>query len=506
MASKRILIVDDDVNLCRTLSDILEAKGYEAVVAATGNAALESLAETAPAVALLDLRMEDLPGIEVLRGIKRCSPSTECIVLTGHATQSSAIEAVNLGAYGYLQKPYDMDQLLVTIRRAIERQEDRQALQDSEERYRRFFQTSRDCAFITSKQGRWLDMNEAALRLFGYESRDDLRAVNVRNLYANPAKRQILVREITEQGAIRDYPVDLRRKNGEVIHALVTSVPLKDEKGRIEGFQGTIRDITERKRAERALADYAVELAEKNAELERLNEQKNRFLGIAAHELRNPLHFILSYSDFLLEEASDALTEEQIKFLSMIQTSSEFMARLVNDLLDVAKIDAGKLELNLVQTDLVALVRRNVALNRTLAAKRDVELHLHSEPLPKMELDPVKVKQVLNNLINNAVKYSPPGAVVDVRLTKDNHQVILSVHDRGPGIPEEELGKVFQPFETTSVESLTGEKGTGLGLAIAKKIAHGHGGDVWVESELGQGSTFYLSLPVSDGEDGRRNR
>jgi len=503
MQSKRILIVDDDVNLRRTVSDILEAKGHVPVVAATGRAALERVKKAAPAVALLDLRMEDLSGIEVLRGIKQYSPRTECIVLTGHASQESAIEAVNLGAYGYLQKPYDVNQLLVTIRRAIERQEDRQALQDSEERYRRFFQTSRDCAFITSREGHWLDMNQAAVELFDYESKEALEKVNVRDLYAEPADREVLIQTIEQQGGIQNYPVDLQKKNGDVIHALITSVPLRDKQDRITSLQGTIRDITERKKAEEALANYAVELAEKNAELERLNEQKNQFLGIAAHELRNPLHFILTYSEFLLEEASDVLSEEQIKFLSIIRSSSEFMVRLVNDLLDVARINAGKLQLNTEPTDLVALVRRNVSLNKTLAAKRDVHLRLHEEPLPTMAVDPVKVEQVLNNLMTNAVKYSPPGGIVDVTLERDGDHVTLAVHDRGPGIPDDELDKVFQPFETTSIESLTGEKGTGLGLAIAKKIAQGHGGDIWVESMMGQGTTFYLSLPIHDEGDGR---
>jgi PAS domain S-box-containing protein len=506
MQFKRILIVDDDANLRRTVSDILEAKGYVPVIAATGRAAVESVRETAPAVALLDLRMEDLSGIKVLRRIRERSPRTECIVLTGHASQESAIEAVNLGAYGYLQKPYDVNQLLVTIQRAIERQEDRQALQASEERYRRFFETSRDCAFITSREGRWLDMNQTAVELFGYDSQEELEKVNVHDLYAQPADREVLLQTIEEQGAVQNYAVDLQKRDGDVVHALITCVPLRDKQGRIGSLQGTIRDITEQKEAEEALATYAVELAEKNAELERLNEQKNQFLGIAAHELRNPLHFILTYSEFLLEEASDVLTEEQVKFLSIIRSSSEFMVRLVNDLLDVARINAGRLQLNTEPTDLVALVRRSVSLNRTLAAKRDVDLRLQEDPLPTLAVDPVKIEQVLNNLMTNAVKYSPPGSVVNLTLSRDGDYVTLAVRDRGPGIPDDELDRVFQPFETTSIESLTGEKGTGLGLVIAKKIAQGHGGNIWVESAVGQGTTFYLSLPIHDEGDGQPGR
>lgn len=493
------MIVDDDASLRRTVSDILEAKGYRPTAAATGKAALKTAKQLLPAAALIDLRMEDLSGIEVLRGIKQRSPETECIVLTGHASQTSAIEAVNLGAYGYLQKPYDVDQLLVTIQRAIERRGDRRALRESEQRYRRFFRTSRDCAFITSRDGRWLDMNRAAVDLFGYEDEAELRQVRVQELYANPADRKALTRTIEQRGSIKNHPADLRRKSGEVIHALITAVCIRDDQGESLGFQGTIRDVTERRLAQQALTNYADEMVKKNEELKRLNEQKNEFLGIAAHELRNPLQFVLAYSEFLLEEAADALSERQLEFLSIIRSSSEFLVRLVNDLLDVTRIEAGRLQLDVRPTDLVALTRRNVSLNRALARRKEVQIQLQTEPLPRMTIDPDKTEQVLNNLISNAVKHSPPDATVDVGLTREGDEVVFSVQDRGPGIPESELPKAFQPFETTSVASPDGEKGTGLGLAIAKRIVEGHGGNIWVESKLGHGTTFYFALPIDDG-------
>lgn len=500
MDSMRILVVDDDGNLRRTVSDILHAKGYQTETAATGEEALHRLSShPPPAVALIDLRMEGLSGVEVLRRFRVRSPETECIVLTGHASQTSAIEAINLGAYGYLQKPYEVEQLLVTIRRAIERRENRRALRESEERYRGFFETSRDCAFITSREGRWLDMNEAAVQLFGYPSREALGKTNVRDLYKNPTDRRSLTQAIESEGAVKEYPVDLQRRNGEVIHALISAVVRVDGHDNVIGYQGTVRDITQRKRAEQALAGYAVQLSEKNEELERLNEQKNRFLGIAAHELRSPLQFILAYSEFLVDEASDVLTDKQMGFLSIIRSSSEFVVRLVNDLLDAAKIDAGRLELRPEPTDLVGLVRENVSLNQTLAAKKDVHIRLEDEKLPPAVLDPDKMVQVLNNLINNAVKYSPPGTTVRVQLGREGQRVHLSVRDCGPGIPADDLERVFQPFETTKLKGPDGEKSTGLGLAIAKKIVEGHGGSIWAEGEPGQGATFHVTLPI-DGE------
>lgn len=244
------------------------------------------------------------------------------------------------------------------------------------------------------------------------------------------------------------------------------------------------------------LATSQRELARRNAELARLNEQKNQFLGIAAHDLRNPLEVILTYSQFLLDEASGRLEPEQVKFVETIRSSSDFMLSLVENLLDLAKIEAGRLDLDLITVDLAQVLERNVALNRILAQKKDIDVVLRCDPgLPPMRVDVAKIEQVLNNLIGNAVKFSPHGSLVEVRAGEEGDCVILAVHDQGPGVPADELDKLFRPFGRTRVRSSGGEKCTGLGLAIVKKVVEGHGGEIRVESAPGEGATFYVSLP-----------
>jgi len=239
------------------------------------------------------------------------------------------------------------------------------------------------------------------------------------------------------------------------------------------------------------------QMAKQNIILERLNEQKNQFLGMAAHDLRNPLSIILAYSGFLLEEAVDALTEEQIEFVSIIQGSSQFMLGLVNNLLDVSKIEAGKLKLERQLADLNSLLEHNVVLNRILAAKKQIQLIFDPpENFPDLMIDPAKIEQVLNNLMTNAVKFSYPGSTVEIRLAHRDERAIISVRDEGPGIPKNELNQLFKPFGKTSVQSTGGERNTGLGLVIARRIVEGHQGQIWVESEVGTGSTFYFSLPL----------
>lgn len=244
------------------------------------------------------------------------------------------------------------------------------------------------------------------------------------------------------------------------------------------------------------LANAYRDLAKKSSELSRLNDQKNQLLGMAAHDLRNPLEVILTYSEFLLEEAAPRLDRDQAAFIETIRSSSDFMLHLVDDLLDLAKIESGKLELDLAQVDLAEVVERNVAMNRVLAAKKGIGIELRTAdgPFP-MLIDVPKIEQVLNNLIGNAVKFSPPESVVEVRLSRGDGRVGVAVADQGPGVPPDELDRLFRPFERTRVRSTAGEKSTGLGLAIVKRIVEGHRGEIRVESGPEGGSTFLVTLP-----------
>ncbi|MEO5822758.1 MAG: HAMP domain-containing sensor histidine kinase [Vicinamibacteraceae bacterium] len=250
-------------------------------------------------------------------------------------------------------------------------------------------------------------------------------------------------------------------------------------------------------RVNNELATLEREMARKNVELEKLNAQKNRILGIAAHELRNPLGVIASYSDFLQEEAADALTAEQLEFVAIIKRTSEFLLRMVSDILDVAAIDAGQLKLTREPTDLFTLMSHNITLNRVLAMRKGIPVELEPmPPLPPIPIDAAKIEQVLNNLVGNAVKFSHRGSTVRVRVTSATDHVTVAVQDSGLGIPAEDLPKLFKPFGRTSVRATGGEQSTGLGLAIVRNIVEAHGGRIWLESEVGRGSTFSFTLPL----------
>jgi signal transduction histidine kinase len=220
-------------------------------------------------------------------------------------------------------------------------------------------------------------------------------------------------------------------------------------------------------------------------------------LGMAAHDLRNPIGSNLFLAELLCEEVATVLTEEQLRYLYDIRSSSKFMLQLIDDLLDVSSIEAGRLHLKRRPSDLRKLLQRNVSFNSKLASQKYIHVDLQIEgKLPKLSLDEGKIEQVLNNLISNAVKFSQPGTTVEVRAAAEAEGVLISVRDQGPGISEEEHAKLFQPFGITSVRATAGERSTGLGLAISRKIVEGHGGRIRVESQIGVGSVFLFTLPT----------
>lgn len=236
-------------------------------------------------------------------------------------------------------------------------------------------------------------------------------------------------------------------------------------------------------------------LSKKNSELERLNAIKNRFLGMAAHDLRNPLGNVLLLSGFI-EEDSAGLSSEQSDYLDKVKRLSRSMLDMVNDLLDISSIDSGKIRLRRDSVDLGQLVEENASLHRKVARNAEIELISRTPEAPAIsEGDVDKLHQVLNNLLSNAINYAPPGSTVTATVTGDTGVNRVSVADNGPGISADAANELFQPFKTAGTPSRSGQKSTGLGLYICRKIVEAHDGRIWVNSELGEGSTFSFELP-----------
>ena len=246
------------------------------------------------------------------------------------------------------------------------------------------------------------------------------------------------------------------------------------------------------------------ELRKRNQKLLELNELKNKFVGIAAHDLRNPLFSIKGFSELILSCDLGDVSEEQKEFLTIINKTSQDMLTLVNDLLDISIIESGKLDLDLKPGSLKKLIEERLRLNTVMAERKEMTFHASLSDIPEVLFDSNRIFQAIDNLISNAVKYSPSGSSIFLTLEEETQAAKFSVRDEGPGISIEEQSKLFGEFQRLSTQPTGGEKSTGLGLSITKKIVEAHGGTITVQSQVAVGSTFTILLPIGESQKLKR--
>ncbi len=257
-----------------------------------------------------------------------------------------------------------------------------------------------------------------------------------------------------------------------------------------------IEDITDRKQAEEDRNRHQERIESQNRELERATQMKSQFLSTMSHELRTPLNAVLGFSDMLRDERHGTLNDRQRRYVNHVNSSGKHLLRLINDILDLSKIEAGKMELIIENVSVHTTFDDTVETLRLLAENKSQTLAHHAEPDLLVRADPVRLKQVLVNLAGNAIKFTPEGGRVELKARQENGQVRLEVWDNGPGIPVEEQQHVFDAFSRLRQSAQV--EGTGLGLAITKRLVELHGGNMGLESQPGQGSCFHFMLPATE--------
>lgn len=226
------------------------------------------------------------------------------------------------------------------------------------------------------------------------------------------------------------------------------------------------------------------------------NNEKNKYLGIVSHDLRSPLSTVQMYCDFILDSLENNQNNQYHEYIESIRNISSNSLALVEDLLDVAKIESGTLTLQRSHINYKNFIDCLIKLNKPIAERKNIKVVFDTTFTDLyISIDSSKMEQVINNLISNAVKYSQPDTTIHVKLSKKDKAVLTRVIDQGQGIPEDEMNKLFKPFQVTSVKSTGGEKSTGLGLVIVRRIVEAHNGIIDVKSEVGKGSDFYFTLP-----------
>jgi len=361
-----------------------------------------------------------------------------------------------------------------------ERRQSERSLKIAEERYRTIFENSAVAIMMADDQEKLISWNKFTEQMLGM-TKDDLHLKPVRLLYPDDAWDKIRTHEVRQKGVQHHLETQMLKKDGEIIEVDVSLSVLKDPEGRITGSIGVIRDITERKEADKKIKE-AMDL-------------KSQFISTVSHELRTPLTIIKEDIALIMDGAAGRIKSKQREILEIAQRNIDRLARLINDVLDFQKLQSGRAKFNM-QDNLINSVIENVY--NTMAgtvSKKGIELRLALDnALPKVTFDNDKMIQVLTNLVSNAMKFTDKGSIT-IASRRIENSIRVSVIDTGCGMKQEDLPKLFQQFQQLgSGNRKTG--GTGLGLAISKDIVEKHGGRIWVESEFGKGTTMHFLLPI----------
>ena len=505
----RVLLIEDcesDYLLTRRLLSSFESRPVDLEWVSTWEGGIEAIRRKSHDICLLDYRIGGGDGLELLKESCKTFHNVPVILLTGLADYRLDVEAMQLGAADFLVKDQITPALLErSIRYALTQarslddlRRQQEELRASELRFRSVVQSASDAIILMDETGKVIFWNKGAETIFGYKE-DEVTETRLESLIPEPYRenhragldrfrvtgRSSLVGNTTELEAIR--------KDGTIFPIELSLASWQNNEGTY--FTGIVRDITERKRTE--------ELRRAKEAAEQANLAKSSFVARMSHELRTPLHAIIGFTRLLLQNETGNLTSSDIDFLQRILLNAKDQLQLINTILDLSKIEAGRLEVSLAPASLDSLIRDVVKQLHGQCRDRNVNIELSLPRTTKPVLtDTNKLKQILVNLIDNAVKYSQDGSVrVELAVSPlDLKPLRIDIIDTGPGIPSERLQDIFEPFFQIQAPGGKPSTGTGLGLSICRSLCDLLGCRIEVRSTEGKGSTFSIVLPVEESD------
>ncbi len=533
IGTKEILVVDDHVTNRKLLRAILEAEGFAVFEAEDGVEALKVLEHRKIDVVISDILMPRMDGYQLCCELRRSARlrSISFIIYTStYTSQGEEQLALDMGADRFLTKPAPASEILnaVRLRKAhlvatkpggegprelplmkeysqqlvtkleeqivelrqrtsrleitnvAQREQSNRALQASEERLKRLVDTIPAGVFIIGIDGRISFASAMAEKLLGLtqdvitQRTHDAPSWNVTTVDGLPFPEEegAVARVLRSGQPVHGVEQAMERPDGSRVVIRVNASPIRDADGKMTGVIASASDVTQR---------------------EEMEQMKDTLMSTVSHELRTPLASLMGFAELMLQR--DYSPEKRQEFLRIIHGQSVRLSNLIDDFLDIQRIESGREMYEMRGFDLQPL------LESTRALFEVVEHHLVLEhPLAPMlvRADPDRIGQVLTNLVSNAIKFSPPGSTITIGARSQAGEVIVWVTDQGIGIAAEVLPKLFAKFFRASDTGARGVGGTGLGLALVREIVQAHGGRVWVESQAGLGSTFYFSLPTAD--------
>jgi PAS domain S-box-containing protein len=475
--STRILLVDDDKALLDALPEALQLRmnGVEIDTSETALDALERIRDTDYDAIVSDIKMPGMDGLALLHEIRELRPTTPTLMITGHGERDLAVQALRGGAYDFVQKPIDRDYFVASLERAIQlRRLDREVEQQrlALERHARVLEHVDDGVFLVDDRGIVRHWNPAAHAITGIPADQALERPAAETLPGWEVVAPLIpVASAPGPGSLEAKVVPLEL-DGRELWLSISGVTFSD------GIVYAFRSLTE----ERAL-----------------DELKGEFIATVSHELRTPLAAIYGSAQTLLREDVELEESDKKRLLDVIAHESDRLSRIADEILFANKLDSGQLALGHNGIDLRALARDVVEEMRAcFAAREDISFELRvPDALDSVAGDPDRLRQVLINLIDNAVKYSPEGGRVQVAVEARDGGVRIAVRDEGIGIAQLEQRRIFGKFYRVDPGLARGVGGTGLGLYICRELVRRMEGRLSVSSEEGKGSTFAVDLPVA---------
>jgi len=469
----RIFVVEDESIVAMDIRKTLQNLGYDVpAVVSSGQAAIEKAGKDRPDLVLMDIVLKgQMDGIEAAEQI-HSRFNIPVVYLTAYADDKILKRAKATGPFGYIVKPFENKDLRMVIEMALYKAKVENELRASKTSFHNIVEKSADGIVVVDRDGVVQFVNHAAEVLFGRKAKE-----LVGELFGFP----VMGGEVIELDVIRHG-----REPG-IAEMRVVETEWNGQRA----YLALLRDITERKLAEESLRRA-------NEKLKEYNQLKDEFVSTASHELRTPLSIIMGAIRLVLDEIAGQIVEEQRDVLTTAMESVKRLTRIVDSLLTISKIESGRLDLQKTVVNICELIKDTVSDYESLAQENGI--HLDCEiPSKSVDicLDPDKIKEVLINLISNSLKFTLEGGWIKIICTEQDKKVLVSVQDSGVGIAKEYIPKLFDKFTQFDRKAGSGEKGTGLGLAIVKKLVEIHGGKIKVESEVGQGTIFTISLPLT---------